>query len=347
MKENTLLRLSLQDSNAIKGIALIFLLIHHLFYAGNMPVDTIMTRGGHSIVQLVGIWCKVCVSLFVFLSGYGLAISSQHMRWDNIWQFYKKRYLKLMVNYWFIYILFVPFGVFAMGRTFLKVYHGSWVRPIYDFFGLHYAITQDYYGYNATWWFYSCIIILYFLFPYLYKFKRYWWTIVTFALLSYLYGWIIPLFHACAIYIPSFVLGMYFADAQERKIHVNVFHKTVILLIMLPTICLMRQHVHFTELWDAVISLTLVFAFIISDIPSVIKRLLAFLGKHSFNIFLFHTFIYAYYFRSYIYWTRNPILIFLTLLLSCLVLSSIIEYLKRKIGINRLQEYLLNIGTHQ
>lgn len=341
MKEKTLLRLSLQESNALKGIALIFLLTHHLFYAGNMPVDTIMTRGGHSVVQLVGVWCRVCVPLFVFLSGYGLAISSQHIRWDNLWQFYRKRYIKLMINYWFIYALFVPFGVFVMGRTFLKVYHGSWIRPIYDFFGLHYAFTKDYSGYNATWWFYSCIIILYFLFPYLHKFRQHWWAIVPFALLSYLYGEHIPLFHACALFVPSFVSGMYFADAQERKIHVNVFLKTIFLLIILPIICLMRQYVPFTELWDAIISLTLVFAFIISNIPSAIKRTLAFLGKHSFNIFLFHTFIYAYYFRSYIFWTTNPVLIFLTLLISSLVLSLIIEYLKERLGVNKLQDYLL------
>ena len=32
-----------------------------------------------------------------------------------------------------------------------------------------YTICFGWYGYNATWWFYSCIIVLYLTFPWLYK----------------------------------------------------------------------------------------------------------------------------------------------------------------------------------
>lgn len=46
------------------------------------------------------------------------------------------------------------------------------------------------------------------------------------------------------------------------------------------------------------------------------------------NIFLFHTFIYYYYFRSLIYYSSNPLMIFITLLSICLIISIVIEYLK-------------------
>ena len=59
---------------------------------------------------------------------------------------------------------------------------------------------------------------------------------------------------------------------------------------------------------------------------------LGFLGKHSMNIFLFHTFIYYIYFPDIIYWSRNPILIYMTLIVVCLCISMMIEWLKRTTG---------------
>ncbi len=56
---------------------------------------------------------------------------------------------------------------------------------------------------------------------------------------------------------------------------------------------------------------------------------LAFLGKHSMNIFLFHTFVYSYYFSDFIYSDPNPLIIYAKLLAVCLPLSMAIEWFKR------------------
>lgn len=68
-----------------------------------------------------------------------------------------------------------------------------------------------------------------------------------------------------------------------------------------------------------------------------------FLGRHSFNIFLFHTFIYYLYFEEIIYWSKNPIAIFLTLILICVIISYAIETGKLKIKFNKLQDKLLRV----
>lgn len=65
--------LSLADTNALKGIALLFLLCHHLFYIQDGSYHDILLFGKYPLVQEFGIACKVCVAIFVFLSGYGLA----------------------------------------------------------------------------------------------------------------------------------------------------------------------------------------------------------------------------------------------------------------------------------
>lgn len=58
------------------------------------------------------------------------------------------------------------------------------------------------------------------------------------------------------------------------------------------------------------------------------------------NIFLFHTFIYYYWFRDFIYSSRNPIIIYILLLAICLVISFTLEYIKKIIRFEKLVNYI-------
>ena len=62
------------------------------------------------------------------------------------------------------------------------------------------------------------------------------------------------------------------------------------------------------------------------------KKVFVQLGKHSMNMFLFHTFIFYYWFKDETYFFRNPIIITAQLLLICYILSVVIELIKNKIG---------------
>ena len=57
------MELSKEDTASVKGIAILFMLWHHLFL--NVPDYGTLT---HSMA----IVAKVCVALFLFVSGYGL-----------------------------------------------------------------------------------------------------------------------------------------------------------------------------------------------------------------------------------------------------------------------------------
>lgn len=63
-------QLSLKDTNVLKGVALLLLLWHHLFYKENGLYDDLYIAG-HGLVNELSIVSKVCVAIFVFLSGYG------------------------------------------------------------------------------------------------------------------------------------------------------------------------------------------------------------------------------------------------------------------------------------
>ena len=72
-----------------------------------------------------------------------------------------------------------------------------------------------------------------------------------------------------------------------------------------------------------------------------ISRGFEFIGRHSGNIFMFHTFIYAFYFSGLIYSLWYPPLIYIALLVVCLLISVGLEELKKLTRYNKLKNLLL------
>ena len=99
--------LSKTDTNVLKGIAIIFMLLHHLFYARRELYDDVILYGDNGIVNEIGIFSKVCVAVFVFLSGYGLTVSNASAKSICLKDFYVHRFVKLYMNYWLIWLLFI------------------------------------------------------------------------------------------------------------------------------------------------------------------------------------------------------------------------------------------------
>ena len=112
------LELSLKDTNILKGIALLLLLLHHLFFIQNGLYDDIHLYENHFLVNELGKFGKLCVAIFVFLSGYGLTIQTNKNHEFELREFYKRRFTKLYLNYWLIWIIFVPIGILFFHRTF-------------------------------------------------------------------------------------------------------------------------------------------------------------------------------------------------------------------------------------
>ena len=81
--------------------------------------------------------------------------------------------------------------------------------------------------------------------------------------------------------------------------------------------------------FDSILSCLLVMSFKAISIPRVVSRLLEFLGAHSMNIFLFHTYIYYMWFKDWIYSFYNPLLIFMVLLIVCIAISLFLEAVKK------------------
>lgn len=333
--------LTITDTNVLKGIALLLLLCHHCFEPGQTYDDIILF--GHPVVQNIGEFSKLCVTIFVFLSGYGLTIQTMAKgSIGNIFAFYRRRYVKLMINYWLIWLLFVPLGILVFNRTFPIVYgeHYAWAA-FWDFWGLHAAVVGSPWGYNPTWWFYSCIIMLYLVYPIIWKFRRWWMVMIPFSIMFPIVAQFLPLFESsgCADYLLAFICGMLFAYLKPEMGGANLVGRLLLFMLLLIA-CWVRFYMH-SIMWDsAIVVLGIVLYTTISVPPHSFYTVLGFIGRHSGNIFLFHTFVFGIYFQEYIYWSQNPLLIFLTLLISCILISIGIEIIKSLFYIDKLQKIL-------
>lgn len=76
-----------KQTNISKGVAVLLLLWHHLFFNSETKYDqftSLFSFHGVPIECLLADFCKVCVAIFLFLSGYGL--------YKSYCQYIKKEY---------------------------------------------------------------------------------------------------------------------------------------------------------------------------------------------------------------------------------------------------------------
>ena len=308
------------------------MLIHHLFYSEwSRPLYDDITIHGVGVVNQIGHFCKLCVAVFVFASGYGLVESTP--QGVKLKEFYWHRFKKLYLNYWYIWLLFVPIAYFVFGRTFTDAYgdHAT-IKGFLDFFGLLAMFGID--SYNPTWWFYNCIIILYLLFPLLNR-----WLLkstyllvclaVTCGLLSFFPG-----VNVVSGYLLVFLVGMLLAKMPVTWVKDTQWWQLLIALMMLSLWRLTKNCP--TQIADALLCAGMALMVYKIKWSKWIESVMVSLGKHSMNMFLTHTFIFYLWFSKYIYITRNPMTIFLTLLIVSFLLSVLIEKTKQWIGFYRI-----------
>lgn len=342
-----------RQTNIAKGIAILLLLWHHLFFDTPERYDKFVSVFIHENVPIecsVAPLFKVCVAIFLLLSGYGLFISykkysseygtlsSKDILKKDI-TYVKNHLLKLMSGFWFIYIIFVTMG-FLFGRNPVEVYDGNVLYFLVDFLGLSGLFGTPIF--NATWWFMGLIIPIYLLYPLIHKIFNYCpelLLVISFALqLCYF----ISEFNGIRLYLFSFVLGMYTLtrNLMDRCYVVldTLFKRIFTLVIFLLIVVFYKCTVFFYSLEiDGLVALDIVMIcfLILSQIP-ILSTVLEFLGTHSGSIFMFHTFIYYYYFEKFVYSFKYSLLIYVIFIVVCAIISVIINYLKKVSRYNKL-----------
>lgn len=311
-------------TNVAKGLAILLMLFHHL---GLNPELNLFEKS--SIFFKMASQCKVCVAIFLILSGYGLNISfnkKYDKKTSKLIVFTIKHLLKLMLGFWVIFILFVGFGCLTGLRT-LDVYGSDPVRKlIIDFLGLASLFKTQ--TYNATWWFMSLIIIIYMLFPIL-KLILNKSTIVLGILAIFVKRVAIFDFYPnLNIYLLAFCMGMIFSELhlfdKIRNVNKSRVEEIITTLIFLGFGIYFRHKIN--GMYDVIAAFG--YIFLCNNILIKIKGInkgLEVLGKNSANMFMLHTFLYKYFFNSWFAKLGNWVLMYIALIISTLLISMLIE----------------------
>ncbi len=250
------------------------------------------------------------------------------------------------MNYWVIFVIFVPLGVFVFGRP-LSVAYGDSVNMIkafvWDVLGI-----GGFQSYNITWWFNKLILILYLLSPIVFIFTK---QLPIFSILCVFLMQRLKILngtYSLYMYLMPFVLGFVWAQNAEKiskKLNqVSKWVGVLLALILLGMTVYGRQTGFLISAleWDTYLAVAIMLLVLVCK-PYRLKSdtLLGFLGKHSMNIYMIHTFVYYYFWRDEIYAFGSPWLILLVVTAITLAISFVIEFIKDKTHFYRLPDVLM------
>ena len=361
----------------MKGIAIIILLFHHCFLNtqrwATVPYEKLATTKGwgyypisfapfssHTI-QYLASFSKICVAMFVFMTGYGMWVSYESQKKKTTMSNYiKKRMVTLMTGFLIIFvvteILAIPTGRFieVYGHDFRSV-----VYMIIDALGLAKLLGTPLFC--LTWWYMSLAIVLIMIFPFVHSImEKYQWIVVVASI-------IVP--RACGFgqstdlfrYLLAYTLGMYFAQhdllarIKEKFMEQNVAGKLlslIVSLIGLAVIIKCRQNAwigwKYLDFWDGFAAMyVIVISYIYILNGKWIVKGLGFLGKHSMNIFLIHSFYRDVFFHEFTYSFYYAWLDYIVLMAISLLTSIVLEWFKKLIRYEKFIDWVKRLVTKE
>lgn len=340
-----------EEANLCKGIAIILMLFHHLFYKADTYSGFIINFSPFSEerINFYALLGKICVAIFVFISGYGIAASYrkvfQYKKADikEIISFIWKRLWKLETFYWFAFILTLICQ--PLGRTIFDAY-GTEFKSIViyffiDFLGLSYLFSTP--TLNPTWWYMTLAILIIVLMPFIMNLiEKIGVSLVLIVGISVLFFWNAS--NPNTFYLFSLCLGAgCFENRMFERIgnlwrekRWGIWIKSCISIVTFLILLSLRTNYNYFGIVDGLLAMNLaaLSSLFFIHIP-IISSVIQYLGKHSGNIFLIHNQIYSYYFQSFIYSLGHWTVILFALLVVSLFVSILMEILKKALRYNK------------
>lgn len=349
---------TIKETNKVKGIAVLLLLFHHLFSAESNYIYSVMTveQGVMNKLIAVGVMARICVWLFAFLSAYGL--SCKYMEWKKSdTKFCLKYLISIIQSLLIVYIIVFIINV-LQGRAPWEYYNHNIRWAFLDMFG-----WADFFGtptFCGAWWYMCFTQVMIIMLPFCVKLLKQFGFIVipfTYIFLYFLQG--------CGLgsnfsgnycdYLICTLLGcwcaMYgFFDKLEAK-RWRGFKGVIVAVAALAVIAwftlwryrlLINGDVRGLQGTLAALTAFLISVFSYMRIRSKIFEVpLEFLGKHSSGMYLFHVIIYAQ-FPQIVFWSKNPVISYIVLLVISLVVSILISMVRKYSKYDQLFKNLVN-----
>lgn len=177
---------SVEDTTAIKGIAIILLLFYHCFSSEDRLFGNVTFLLSKSHEMWIFNAANVCVGMFAVLSAYGITMASKKF-WDakekdrEMKGYFVHRFFSLLPDFWFVYILvFIVTIIGGFSVPYGKLNFDGIVLGISDFMGMAYWFQSP--SLCATWWYIGFTILVIFLLPVIDRITKYFSLIGTMGL---------------------------------------------------------------------------------------------------------------------------------------------------------------------
>lgn len=345
-----------EDTKAIKGIAVVLMMFHHLAgfperapvgFLGFSSVFETFVSGG--FLQSFALGAQFCASFYFFLGGYGLYLRQKSSNFSVT-----ATILNLYKAYWRVFFVFVPIALLFFARS------GEGINELCTYYvfdrktDMITAVLSNFIGWsdslNREWWFlkdYICVIPLGYLFSKAIKRNRDVWVDIFLVLgvdvlfrsicrdITALFPtlnthfYFTNFFHVRSLAI-SFFAGIVFAkynliSVMKQKIH-DLLPAVVLKVAAVGVLYWCRTFIIDSRADIIFCGLMIPLLSDLLDACGILKKGFAFLGKHSTNMWLIHSF-YCYYFLEItriVYcsgnvWVDLAVLILLSLVSSILL----------------------------
>ena len=337
-----------------KGIAITLMMIHHLFRfpdrIQNGSYISILHFGNVRFEYLLGDFGNICIAMYLFLSGYGLYMTSvkkENFTLKDSWG----KILKFLINYWVVFIVFVPIGLIWFSNS--TRYHFN----ITSFMANLFTLSSTY---NSEWWFVRLYIELLLLFPFIKGILKrgiiastalifsFYLVAISMELIpviapklaflkkNFIYGDI----RNILFWQMTFCMGCITAKfnlfshinkwISAKSLDSKAFYSIIILAIIAVRIGCSYAFEYVGKGNPTYVDFVLapIFILITSNLVyrNKSKKVLSILGAHSTNMWLTHTFFCFYYFQELVFMPRLSILIVMWLATLSLASSIFINF---------------------
>lgn len=328
-------------SKYIYGICILMMLWHHLFgfpERFNDGFTSILGSNVFILYTMIGYFCKICVSIYAFMTGYGLMAKyfSTEVSIFNLFSQMFNRILNFYLKYWIVLIVFLMIGII------LNVYTFNFIEFIKNAIGLSCI-------YNAEWWYVGYYLKMLLLFPLIYfvlKKSNNINTIIYFVIcLIYFY---INSWNGAQVYL-SYIIGIlsvYFNDYFVRlidKTNKNVFVSLIIILICDVLLVPVYLKTYVSNEFNFVFSFIFIYGLI--HLLVLLKKYSCFspilfifekIGNQNMYMWLTHTFFIYYFFKPCFEFLNNGILAYFILVAISYVTSISLNFIHGKISSRRI-----------
>lgn len=328
-----------KKSAALHGIAILMMIYHHLFIGGNgwavnegtslFSVFDNIDLSGSGSAQLGFAWfCKICVAIFAFTSGYALFMQFEKKRnLQEIFKYLPRRFWSFYKKYFIAFVFFVGCSYFMSDGFDFSL--GNFLPSLI-------GIKE---GYNGTLWYVRVYYLMLIVSPFFYillkriNVKGYLFCGAVFGLslivavisgnfMPYLKQLSLFIQNNTMVYILIFAEGMFCArysliDVIGSRLNVVT---SIIVLVAVYVLRSMLIRAASDPLFDLILITPYIIAF--TRLLSYSNRVTAFFGyfgKYSAYMWYSHAYFYSYLFFVYVERFDASLLVYLQVVFYSLV----------------------------